>query len=109
MSGMWEIDKVRMEAVDELAGEMQDAELDELVEDLFAYGEYGTMDQAGPVMALSMWRAGEWPESDYRDAVRRFKSKWFQRSQKDRVEFYAAKLQERCDELKRELALDGCH
>ena len=102
MSGCWDIDILRMNAEEYLVGEMRDEEMDAMMEDLFAYGRGDTQDQAGPVMALSMWTAGDWGEDAYRDAVSRFKKKWFKRTPKNRVEFYQGKLQECCDRLKRE-------
>lgn len=103
MSGCWDIDSLRINAEQYLVGRMHDEELDAMMADLFAYGRDDTKDQAGPVIALSMWEASDWGEDEYREAVKRFKDKWFKRTPKNRVEFYQGKLQEYCDKLKAEM------
>ena len=103
MSGSYERSVARTNLEEEFGGLMCDEEMNELIADLLRYGRYETMDEAGPLMALEYWKSGDWAEEDYRESVRRFKAKWFHRTPKNRVEFYQNKLQERCDELKREM------
>ena len=83
-------------------GEWQDEEINELFHDLFCAelwnGRYG-----GLAAALDYWLSCDVSEEVYREYVRKFKEKWFNRTKEDRVEFYCAKLQEKCDELKGEL------
>lgn len=85
-----------------MEGEWQDEEINELFHDLFCAelwnGRYG-----GLASALDYWLAGDVSKEAYREYVRKFKEKWFNRTKEDRVEFYCAKLQEKCDELKGEL------
>lgn len=85
-----------------MEGEWQDEEINELFHDLFCAelwnGRYG-----GLASALDYWLASDVSEEVYREYVHKFKEKWFNRTKEDRVEFYCAKLQEKCDELKGEL------
>lgn len=87
---------------DDMEGEWRDEEINELFHDLFCAelwnGRYG-----GLASALDYWLAGDVSEEVYREYVHKFKEKWFNRTKEDRVEFYCAKLQEKCDELKGEL------
>lgn len=85
--------------------EWRDEEINELFADLF--GGYGYGDHIDLVHELDWWICGDSSEDEYRDAVRRFKDKWFGRTHEVSAEFYAEKLQERCDELKRELGAIG--
>ena len=82
--------------------EWRDEEIDELFYDLFCAdlwkGRYG-----GLATALDYWLSGDISEETYRKYVHKFKEKWFNRTKEDRVEFYCAKLQEKCDELKGEI------
>lgn len=85
-----------------MKNEWCDEEINELFHDLFCAdlwnGRYG-----GLATALDYWLAGDIEEETYRKYVNQFKEKWFNRTKEDRVEFYCAKLQEKCDELKGEL------
>lgn len=88
-----------------LDGQWRDEEINELYHDLFCGGEFAVRDYGGLFQSLDFYLSYDTSEEDYREAVARFKAKWFHRTPKNRVEFYRNKLQERCDELKREL---GC-
>lgn len=103
MSGNWERSTARYNLEENFGSQMHDEEMNELIADLCAYGRYETQDEAGVLMALEYWQAGDWQEEDYRKAVQRFKQKWFHRTPKNRIEFYQDKLQEHCDKLKLEL------
>lgn len=87
----------------EMEGEWQDDELNELFYDLFCSPVFGIRG-GGLAKALDFWICDDTGEEAYRKRVKEFKDKWFGRTPEDRVEFYQGKLQERCDELKRELA-----
>lgn len=81
----------------------RDEEINELISDLFFNGDFAVRDYGGLFKSLDFWLSGDASEEKYREAVARFKAKWFHRTPKNRIEFYQGKLQERCDELKREL------
>lgn len=87
----------------ELEGAWRDEEINELIKDLFFGGDFSVRGYGGLFQSLDFWLSGDTYEDDYRDAVAEFKAKWFHRTPKNRVEFYQNKLQERCDELKREM------
>ena len=80
-----------------------DEEINELYHDLFCGGEFAVRDYGGLFQSLDFYLSYDTSEEDYREAVKKFKAKWFHRTPKNRVEFYQNKLQERCDELKREM------
>lgn len=84
-------------------GRWQDEELNELYHDLFCGGEFSARGYGGLCQSLDFYLSGDTDEERYREAVSRFKKKWMHRTPKNRVEFYQNKLQERCDELKREM------
>ena len=87
-----------------LDGVWRDEEINALVHDLIAGGEFSARDYGGLLLSLDFAVSGDTAMDDYRDDVRRFKSKWFGRTPEERAEFYAQRLQERADELKAELA-----
>lgn len=87
----------------ELEGTWRDEEINELIKDLFFGGDFAVRDYGGLFQSLDFWLSYDTGEESYRKAVAAFKAKWFHRTPKQRVEFYQNKLQERCDELKREM------
>lgn len=86
-------------------GQWLDEELNELFADLFVRG-FGHRDQ-GLVKTLDLYVCDDIGEKAYREQVAAFKAKWLCRTQEQRCEFYQAKLQERCEELKAEMAMGG--
>ena len=83
----------------EASGKWADKELDELFDDLFVNGKFAVRGYGGLIQSLDFFVSGDIGEESYRDAVRRFKDKWFRRTPRDRVEFYQAKIRdyaERC-------------
>ena len=93
--------------LDELDGQWRDAELNELYEDLFCGSEFSVRGYGGLFQSLDFWLSGDTGERDYRDAVRRFKEKWFHRTPRNRVDYYTARIQDYADRCKRELGLMG--
>lgn len=87
----------------DLEGAWRDEEINELISDLFFNGDFAVRDYGGLFQSLDFYLSYDTSEEDYREAVAKFKAKWFHRTPKNRVEFYQQKLQERCDELKIEL------
>ena len=87
----------------ELEGAWRDEEINELIEDLFFSGEFAVRNHGGLLQSLDFWLSADTCEEDYRESVKRFKHKWFERTPEDRCEFYQGKLQDYCDELKKEL------
>ncbi len=104
--------------VDELQGEWQDEEINDLFEDLFGRGWNGKRSvfghrspyvehdkvEFGPrggglFESLDFWLSGDTSEEDYRDDVRRFKEKWFRKTPKNRVEYYQRKFTEYATEM----------
>ena len=84
---------------DEADGRWCDEEMDELYRDLFVGGEFAVRGYGGLIQSLDFFVSGDIGEESYRDAVRRFKDKWFRRTPRDRVAFYQAKIRdyaERC-------------
>jgi hypothetical protein len=51
---------------DTYSGNMEDIELNELIDDMVIV-----------LHDLEWWRSGDYSEDDYREAVQKFKSKWF--------------------------------
>lgn len=86
-----------------LDGQWCDEEINELYHDLFCGGEFAVRDYGGLFQSLDFYLSYDTSEEDYREAVKKFKAKWFHRTPRQRVEFYQSKLQERCDQLKREM------
>ena len=82
------------------AGQWEDHEINELFADLF--GE-SYCDRDNLAHELDWWLSGDTSEEDYREAVRRFKEKWFGRPPEKRILFYQEKLDEYCQRLKDEL------
>ena len=103
MSGNFEMARARSFLEEEFCGRMQDEEMDELIQDLCRYGRHETIGEVGPLMALEFYKAGDWGEEVYREAVERFKKKWIHRTPRNRIEFYQNKLQGYCDVLKAEM------
>lgn len=88
---------------DELDGAWMDEEVNDMFRDLFLGGEFSVRGYGGLMQSLDFALSGDIGEEGYREALGRFKAKWLGRTPDDRLEFYQAKLQERCDQLKREL------
>ena len=88
---------------DELDGQWSDEEVNELYHDLFCGGDFSVRGYGGLYQSLDFWLSSDTSEEDYREAVAKFKAKWFHRTPKNRVEFYQGKLQDYCDQLKREM------
>lgn len=84
-------------------GKWEDTELNELYHDLFIGGEFSVRGYDGLCQSLDFYVSGDTCEESYRDAVKRFKAKWFHRTPKNRLEYYQGKLQEHCDKLKAEM------
>lgn len=95
-------DYVQDRVAGEMAGQWRDEELNELFYDLFQAPLWNNRD-GGLATALDLWLSCDIDEEAYREQVAKFKRKWINRSQGQRAEFYAGKLQERCNELKAEL------
>ena len=91
--------------LDNAEGKWSDAEMDELYRDLFTGGEFSVRGYGGLAQSLDFWLSGDTCEADYREALMRFKAKWFARTPDDRAAFYAARLQADCDRYKMELGL----
>lgn len=87
----------------DLDGEWRDEEINELFNDLMCGGEFSVRGYGGLLQSLDFWLSADTDEESYRDAVSRFKAKWFRRTPRTRVEFYQNKLQEFADRLKREM------
>lgn len=87
----------------DLEGEWRDEEINELFNDLMCGGEFSVRGYGGLLQSLDFWLSADTEEESYRDAVSRFKAKWFRRTPKNRLEFYQNKLQECADRLKREM------
>ena len=94
--------RVRLEPTRVHTGEA-DEELNELYHDLFCGGEFAVRDYGGLAQSLDFWLSDDTGEESYREAVKRFKAKWFKRTPKNRLEFYRDKLQQYCDKMKEEL------
>lgn len=86
-----------------LDGQWCDEEINELYHDLFCGGEFAVRDYGGLFQSLDFYLSYDTSEEDYREAVAKFKAKWFHRTPKNRVEFYQNRLQDYCDQLKREM------
>lgn len=91
--------------LDEADGKFADEEMNELYHDLFCGGEFAVRDYGGLAQSLDFWLSGDSGEEDYREALARFKAKWFHRTPRNRVEFYEKKIQAYADKCKVELGL----
>lgn len=91
----------------EADGKWCDEELNELYHDLFCGGDFSVRGYGGLCQSLDFFLSGDTSEADYREAVRRFKEKWFHRTPKNRVEFYEGKIQGFADKCKAELGIAG--
>lgn len=94
----------RYPCFDDAVGKWGDAEVEELYRDLFVGGEFSVRGYGGLAQSLDFWLSGDTGEEDYRDALSRFKAKWFHRTPRNRVEFYRAKIREYADRCADELA-----
>lgn len=93
---------VQDRVAEEMCGQWRDEELDALFYDLFRAHLWGDR-EGGLATALDLWLSDDVDEDAYREQVAKFKRRWLNRSQGQRAEFYARRLQKRCDELKEEL------
>lgn len=84
----------------EVDGAWRDAELNELVGDLFFNAEFSVRGYGGLLQSLDFWICGDIGEGDYRDAVRRFKEKWFEGSREERLKGY---VDDKIERTRREL------
>ena len=75
--------------LEDQAGTMHDREMDELVSDL-----------AEIMHDLEWWESGDYNEDAYREAVQKFKAKWFSGA---REEVLRGIVEKSCDELRVEL------
>lgn len=91
--------------LDEADGKWADEEMNELYHDLFCGGEFAVRSYGGLAQSLDFWLSGDTSEDDYREALARFKAKWFHRTPRNRVEFYEGKIQAYADRCKVELGL----
>lgn len=73
----------------EYCGRMEDAELDEMMDDLVDL-----------LHDLEWWKSGDYGEDSYRETVKKFKDKWFKQSRTERLE---AIIDKKCEALKAEL------
>lgn len=73
----------------EYCGRMEDAELDEMMDDLVDL-----------LHDLEWWKSGDYGEDTYRETVKKFKDKWFKQSRTERLE---AIIDKKCEALKAEL------
>lgn len=94
-------DYVQDQVSEEFGGQWRDEEIDELFRDLFGT-DYDSR-RRSLAHELDWWLSCDTSEKAYREAVKRFKDKWFHRTPKNRTEFYAGKLQEACERYKSEL------
>lgn len=82
-------------------GQWQDEEINELFSDLFVSG-FGPRN-GGLVKSLDFAICSDTSMESYREDVKKFKDKWFNRTREDSLKFYQDKLQEHCDKLKKEM------
>lgn len=61
----------------ECDGQMQDAEMNDMIHDL-----------AGVLHDLEWWQSGDYTEEDYRQSLAEFKKKWFKTNRVDRLKGY---------------------
>lgn len=94
-----------MPQFDDPEGKWGDEEVEELYRDLCLGGEFSPRDYGGLMLSLDFWLSGDTSEEDYREALARFKAKWFHRTPRNRVEFYEGKIQAYADKCKVELGL----
>lgn len=88
-------------------GGWRDHEIDQLAQDLFGHedgkpDEFGARGHGGLASCLDFWLSCDYSEEAYRDAVARFKAKWFRRTPRNRVEFYESLMREHAEKLIRE-------
>lgn len=72
----------------EVDGAWRDAEIDGLVSDLFFSAEFSVRGYGGLLQSLDFWLSADIGEEGYRDAVSRFKAKWFEGSRSERLKGY---------------------
>ena len=73
----------------ELVGQMEDKELNELMKDI-----------AGLTHDLEWYKSGDIGKDDYFETVKKFKKKWFQESRSERLKKY---IETSIEEFKKEL------
>ena len=73
-------------------GEMEDAELNEMMEDLVKL-----------LHDLEWWKSADYSEDTYRESVQKFKKKWFKRTKANMKEFIEKQFEEKKEELYRDL------
>lgn len=88
-------------------GGWRDHEIDELAQDLFGRcdgkpDEFGARGIGGLASCLDFWLSCDYSEEAYRDAVKKFKEKWFLRTPRNRVEFYKDLMREHAEDLIKE-------
>lgn len=59
------------------------------------------------LQSLDFYECSDTEREDYEKAVQAFKTKWFHRTPRNRVEFYERRIQDFADRCKRELGMDG--
>lgn len=74
---------------DELVGQMEDRELDDLMKDIATLAH-----------DLEWYHSNDKSRDDYRESVRKFKDKWFKQSRKERLKKY---IEESIQKTKEEL------
>lgn len=74
---------------DELVGQMEDRELDDLMKDIVTLAH-----------DLEWYHSADTNRDDYRKSVRKFKDKWFKQSREERLKKY---IEESIQEIKEEL------
>ena len=90
---------------DNLSDCWQDEEVNELVQDLFCNDTFSVRGYGGLMQTLDFALSGDVEMQDYKKSVSEFKKKWFGKTPKNRVQFYADKLQSACDEYKKQLSM----
>lgn len=73
----------------EYCGRMEDAELDEMMDDLVEL-----------LHDLEWWKSADYGEDDYRETAKKFKDKWFNQERAERLETI---IDKKCEALKAEL------
>ena len=83
-----------------------DRELNELWHDLTSGRDFSVRGYDGLMQSLDFCECSDIDFEDYTKAVQAFKRKWFNRTPRDRVDFYRTAIQEFANECKRELGLE---
>lgn len=84
----------------EMGGQWRDPVINELFDDLFRSHNYGNRN-GGLAQMLDFWLSGDIGEEDYREAVLKFKKKWFgtESIERDVIERY---IDEKIEQIKAE-------